>query len=58
MTSIRAERRSPPCAAASQAPVLRHALTSSIAVDGATPLAHALCLADVTNSDAHHIKYR
>lgn len=35
--SIRAERRSPPCAPASQAPVLRHSLTSSIAVDGATP---------------------
>ena len=36
--SIRAERRSPPCARASQASVLRHSLTSSIAVDGATRL--------------------
>ena len=37
MVSIRAERRSPPCTRASQVPVLRHSLTSSIAEDGATP---------------------
>ena len=35
--SIRAERWSPPCTRASQAPVLRQSFTSSIAVDGATP---------------------
>ena len=54
--SIRAERRSPPCTRASQEPVPRHSLTSSIAVDGATggsaPTTHAFVFHRPDDADA------